>query len=99
MGWTKQQLFTGRTVGGGVFTKREERVLFYQAAIFAGGRGRQGFYFAHCLSFLWGMEEAQVTDALMGAVQEIPDCLVKSTFLVKVKTSVRYQVWVWYRGL
>ena len=43
-------------------------------------------------SFSEGIERAHVAGDLIGADQKIPDWLIKITFLVKVKTSLKLVV-------
>lgn len=49
--------------------------------------------------FLWGMESAYVADYLIGADQQIPNCLVKATFLREVVTVIRLGIKPWAGGM
>lgn len=71
-------LWTGRW-GEVVISKGKGRDLW----------GQMIFYHAETLLFLWGMDRAHLTAYLIGADQEIPNWLIKSTFLGKAETAVR----------
>lgn len=72
----------------GLWTGRWSKVVISKGK----GRALWGqiiFYRAETLLFLWGMDRAHLVAYLIGADQKIPNWLIKSTFLGKLKLQFR----------